>query len=159
MDRDKILNLNLNKNNIKKILESRSKGVNIISIDNIVPGIKFIIENPSISEDELIDGLLKTGCNFDFEDIKDQFQKDRIDPGKIEYGLMRVDISYAACAIAIMMYGNDYDRDVIRKRFITKDDYKSFYYFIRKITEDETYTKENIDKKLKIKSIKLKKEL
>ena len=72
---------------------------------------------------------------------------------------MRVDISYAACAIAIMMYGNDYDRDVIRKRFMTKDDYKSFYYFIRKITEDETYTKENIDKKLKIKSIKLKKEL
>lgn len=159
MNRNEILNLNISNKNKQKILENRSKGVNIVNYDNIVSGLKFIIENPSVSEDELIDGLLDTGCNFDFEDIKDQFQKDRIDPSRIEYGLLRGDISYAACAISIMMYGNDYDRDVIRKRFTNKDDKYSFYHFIRKITEDETYTKSNVEKKIKTKSIKLKKEL
>ena len=75
MDTKEIIKLNLHKKNIDKILKDRSKGVKMVTPDNVVSGLKFIIENPSISEDELIDGLLKAGCNFYFEDINNQFQK------------------------------------------------------------------------------------
>ena len=163
MDRETILKLNLSKENQYKIIKNRSEGVNLIDVENVVSGIKFIVENPNAKEDEMVDGLLEAGCNFDFEDIKNQFQKDRVDAGRIEYGLIRGDFSYASWAIAIMMYGNETDRKIIRKRFMQKDDNKSFYHFIRKMTNDETYTKTNIENYLinpkNNKSIKLKKEL
>ncbi|MBR2712084.1 MAG: hypothetical protein IKE73_00075 [Bacilli bacterium] len=146
-------------NNIikQKIDESRSQGIKKVSIENVIPGLKFIIENPSISDEELIDGLLDLGCNFDFQEIKDQFQKDRIDPAMIGVGLMRTELPYAAAAIAIALYGDDEDRKFVRG-FAKNDDNKSFYRFIRTVTSDETYTKENVDKNINTKKMTLKNE-
>lgn len=139
----------------EKIYESRSQGVNKVSTENVIPGLKFIIENQSISDEELVTGLLELGCNFDLQEIKDQFQRDRIDPAMIGVGLMRTDIAHAAAAIAIAVYGDDDDRKFV-KGFTKEDNNRSFYRFIRTITGDTTYTKENIDKKKKSKKIVLK---
>lgn len=141
-------------NSIKqKINESRAQGINKVCIENVIPGLKFIIENPSISDEELVTGLLDLGCNFDFQEIKDQFQKDRIDPAMIGVGLMRTELPYAAAAISIAVYGEDDDRKFV-KGFTKKDDNQSFYRFIRNVTGDKTYTKENVDKTIKSKKDK-----
>ena len=45
----------------------------IIETKTVVAGLKFIAENPNLTQEELNKGLLELGCNFTFEDIQRQF--------------------------------------------------------------------------------------
>ena len=54
-----------------------------------IAGLKFIVENPSISQDDLISGLLELGCNFTLEDVNRQFPE----PGLLFPGMTKGNIA------------------------------------------------------------------
>lgn len=127
--------------NAKKVEESRKQGVEKITLSLVISGLKFIAEHQSISQEELVDGLLKLGCNFTYEDIEKQFNTNGI---KLFDGMKHGLICSGATVIANMRdYG--YSRSLFADRFLSRDDDYSIYHFIRITTGDITYTKEAID--------------
>ena len=111
-----------------------------ITMEKVIKGLKFIAGNQSLTFEELKRGLLELGCDFTIEDVKEQFPK-KI--GLLE-GMAQGDISCGACVIVNMMdseYGKAYGQD----RFLRHDDETSIYNFIRVVTGNNSYTKENLE--------------
>ena len=127
---------------IKTLLhQSRKLGEEvIITMPVVIEGLKFIAENQTLSQEELAQGLIDIGCNFTFEEIEQQLPK--------EVGFASVargSITMGATIIANVRdsyFGHSY----CYERFIAADRECSIYQFIRHITGDENYTKENIEK-------------
>ena len=60
----------------KRVQEDRDRnGCGEITLEKVVAGLMFIAEHPSMSQEELIDGLLSLGCNFTWEEVKRQFPR------------------------------------------------------------------------------------
>ena len=123
----------------EKVNASRTEDNIKITEEKVVNGLKFIAEHPSMSQEELIDGLLKLGCNFSLEDITQQFPE-----GKLLFpGMRDGDLASGATVIANVRdseIGRAYGDD----RFLSVDDDTSIYNFIRVRTGDQTYTKEKV---------------
>lgn len=126
------------KENIEKVIAQNEQ---IITMRKVINGLKFIAENQSMSLEELSTGLLELGCNFTLEDIKEQFPKQI----PVFYGMKQGNIASGASVI-VNMRDSEYGRSYVEDRFLSQDDESSVYNFIRIVTEDETYTKENIEK-------------
>ncbi|MBQ6323225.1 MAG: hypothetical protein IJI22_00135 [Bacilli bacterium] len=125
---------------LQKVEDSRGQEKIIITKEAVINGLKYIAENQNTTQDELIDGLLQLGCNFTLDDINDQF------PESINLidGMKTGALSCGATVIANMR-DSDLGRDYGTIRFLNNDNDTSIYHFIRILTGDETYTKENID--------------
>ena len=125
----------------KKIAESREwlKEVRITK-ENVIAGLKFIVEHQDMEQDQLVDELIKLGCNFTFDDIKKQFPKEV----KVFSGIKNGDLWCGASVIANSMV-SEWWRLYVEDRFLSVDDDTSAYAFIRKVTGDKSYTKELID--------------
>lgn len=80
----------------EKVKESRKNEKVTITKEAVVNGLKFIAEHPSISHDELVNGLLQLGCNFTFEDIKEQYPQ----PGNLAEGMKEGHLASGASVIA-----------------------------------------------------------
>ena len=124
----------------KKVEASRTGEKKPITFEEVISGLKFIAENQSMSQDELIDGLLELGCNFSLEDINQQFPKEI---GLFE-GIKQGDLSCGASVIANVR-DSEYGRSFCHDRLLSLDDDTSIYHFIRITTGDESYTKEMVD--------------
>lgn len=131
----------------KKIEESSEWKEVIITMDNVVAGLKFIAEHPKMEQNQLIDELIALGCNFSFEDINKQFPEEVLQfPGMKDGHL-----GCGASVIANCMRSED-GRLYAKDRFLSVDDEYSVYAFIRKVTGDNFYTKEYVDSLINEKS-------
>lgn len=113
----------------------------IIAMPTVIEGLKFIAENKTLNQKELIKGLLDLGCNFTFEDIKKQFPNG----GKVYEGMKKGEISSGASVIANVR-DSEFGREYCNENFLSLDDDTSIYHFIRTVTGDQNYTKNNLNK-------------
>ena len=120
---------------------TRIQGQDVIITNSIViNGLKFITENQTLTQEELIKGLLELGCNFTHEDIKKQFA---CDIGLYD-GLKKGDIACGASVIAHMR-DSEFIREDLTEKLLSYDDEMSIYHFIRIATGDPNYTKAKLD--------------
>ena len=127
----------------KKINEPRKK-VEIgekqeITMDKVVAGLKFLSENQNLSHEEIQVGLSYLGCTFTQGDISRQFDVDMTIFRGMEIG----NIACGASLIAIARR-SDFCWQYIIDTFLANDTDHSIYHFIRLVTNDSTYTKENV---------------
>ena len=126
---------------VQKIADSREWLEEVkITKENVVAGLKFIAEHPDMEQDQLVDELIRLGCNFTFDDIKKQFPGER----KLFPGMKDGDLACWASVIINVMV-SEYWRSFCDDRFLSGDYPESVYAFIRKVTGDKTYTKEYVD--------------
>lgn len=113
----------------------------VITMPTVIEGLKFIAENQTLSQEELIKGLLDLGCNFTLEDIKKQFPGS----GLLFEGMKKGEV---ACGAAVIANARDseYGRAFCDDRFLSLDDETSIYHFVRIVTGDPSYTKDNLDR-------------
>jgi hypothetical protein len=125
---------------IMALEKSRAQGVSPITMTSVVDGLKFIAEHKDMNQEDFTNGLLDLGCNFDLNDVKEQF------PGEILLleGMKKADL---ACGASIISNARDskVGHDFINDKFLTNDDDISIYHFVRNATGDETYTKSNVE--------------
>lgn len=123
------------------VLESKKKCTLPITQELVIAGLKFIAENQTISQQELVAGLLELGCNFTLEDIKNQVTTPET---SLFTGMSRGDLAYGASVIANAR--KDFlSRAYVSERFLSVDNNTSIYNYIRIVTGDMTYTKDKID--------------
>ena len=131
----------------KRVEATRTDMPEPITKEKVINGLKFIAENKDLDQEELIDGLLNLGCNFSFEDIKQQF------PEKVEMfdGMLKGDLSCGA-TIIVNVRDSEFGRSFGYDKFLRNDDDTSVYNFIRTVTGDNSYTKESVESKKKNKT-------
>lgn len=112
----------------------------VITMPTVIEGLKFIAENQTLSQEELIKGLLDLGCNFTLEDIKKQFPNS----GLLLEGMKKGEVACGASVIANVR-DTEYGRAYCDDRFLSLDDEASIYHFVRIVTGDPNYTKDNLD--------------
>lgn len=123
------------------VLESKKKCTLPITQELVIAGLKFIAENQTISQQELVAGLLELGCNFTLEDIENQVTTPET---SLFTGMSRGDLAYGASVIANAR--KDFlSRAYVSERFLSVDNNTSIYNYIRIVTGDMTYTKDKID--------------
>lgn len=106
----------------------------------VVNGLKYIAENPDIDQDELVNGLLKLGCNFDLDDINKRFNCDI----PIFDGMKIGDLA-AGATVIVNVRDSERGRAFCKERFLDADNDTSVYHFIRVVTGDINYTKDSIE--------------
>ena len=122
------------------VKEHREKSVNPVTMPLVVSGLKFIAENQSLRQDELISGLLKIGCNFTLEDINKQIPAD-VDIFKgMQEGSLK-----AGASVIVNVRDSEFGRSYFEDTFLSLDDENSLYNFIRVTTGNSDYTKEYVD--------------
>ena len=139
-------------NEFKKIKEQQQKEIlerttlseeeKKITPEKIIEGIKFIAENYDLEHKEIAEGLSNIGCNFTLKDIDEQFYF----PEELTYG-KALNEGNLGCG-AVIIYNvrvSDFGLRRCVDRYLRYDNDTSIYHFIRTITKDETYTKENLD--------------
>ena len=80
------------------------------------------------------------GCNFSLEDINQQCAEQV----QTDEGIKQGNIFSGAYVIATTR-DREYSRSLWDDVFLENDNDTSIYHFIRKVTGDETYTKEYVD--------------
>ena len=117
---------------VERVQADRSlHGCHEITPENVLAGLKFIARNQSLSQDELIDGLLELGCNYTLEDLEKQFPYSS--KKKLFKGMKKGDISSGASVI-INVRDSEWGRAYVADRFLSSDDNTSVYHFIRVVT-------------------------
>lgn len=123
----------------------KEKGVVPITMPVVIEGLKFIAENRDLNQEDLINGLLDLGCNFTFEDMEKTFSKKVL----LTSGMRDGDLS---CGASIILNARDdsFGRSYVNEQFLDVDFHDdvyddSVYHFIRLVTGNKDYTKENID--------------
>ena len=111
-----------------------------ITFFKVLYGLKFIAENQALSDEEIKNGLLDLGCDFTFEDINNVFQHEFA----LVPGMNHGNLASGASVIANVKEGG-VSRTFINEVFLSTDNNTSIYHFIRLVTGDNSYTKENID--------------
>ena len=121
-----------------------------ITMKRVVAGLRFLAENRDLSTKDLVKGLKKLGCDWTFEDWEVRFGHLRSisDLEGIRLGM----ISCGASVIinltdACSKKGAKFNRYKIEEWFLNRDDDYSIYSFIRLVTGDDSYTKENIERR------------
>lgn len=123
------------------VLESKKKCTLPITQELVIAGLKFIAENQTISQQELVAGLLELGCNFTLEDIENQVTTPET---SLFTGMSRGDLAYGASVIANAR--KDFlSRAYVSEKFLSVDNNTSIYNYIRIVTGDMKYTKDKID--------------
>lgn len=119
---------------------------NTITMAKVLEGLRFIARNRHLSNDELADGLEKLGCTWTSDDV--HALSDKLNLPNVGYfeGMHQGRITDAAYLILNMKSRNDYNRYYGDDRFLSIDDNTSVYHFVRIVTGDDSFTKENIDK-------------
>ncbi len=118
---------------------------NVITMELVIAGLRFIAENRNLSVDDLADGLEKLGCNWTFDDWHAQF--DEMPEISLFDGMRLGVISCGANIIINMGSRNGLNRSYGDDRFLSVDDDTSVYHFVRLVTGDNSFTKANIEKR------------
>lgn len=103
-----------------------------IEMDTVIEGLKFIIENPRLSHEKLVLGLLMLDCNFTYEDYHRQFNVTE-QSEFVEDGLEAGELS-AGVDVIINVRDSEFGRATFEEKLqglVTR--------YIRKVTGDESY--------------------
>ena len=120
------------------VAASRIPGIGVqIEMPKVIAGLKFILENPNLEQEKLIQGLIDLGCNFTWDDYAEQFKDEN--PGTIIEGLQECELSTGADVI-INVRDSEYGRAKFKEMFVGLT-----YAYIQKVTGDENYTRENVE--------------
>lgn len=124
-----------------KIKEYRkAHPVPVISQEIVVNGLKFIAEHRSMSQEELVDGLLALGCGFTQEEIAIFTNNER----SLAEGIASGDMASALSIIVNVMTSIE-ARDFVENMLLMADRDFSIYALIRNMTGNPSYTKEYVD--------------
>lgn len=117
----------------EKMAEGKS-----IKMDCVISGLKFMAENPNISQDAFVEGIVARGCVFTINDIyaveRQPYSVEKFRDGNLNAG---------AYVVANSRDSED-SRKTMLERHFTVDDDNSAYHFIRK-HGDSSYTKAYVD--------------
>lgn len=120
------------------VSSSRIPGIGVnIEMPKVIAGLKYILENSDLEHEQLVEGLVELGCNFTWDDYAEQFKDEN--PGTIVDGLRECELSTGADVI-INVRDSEYGRAKFKEMFIGLT-----YDYIRKVTGDENYTRENVE--------------
>ena len=116
----------------KMVFESRIPGIGVhIEMPTVIKGLKFIVENPALRHEKLVQGLIDLGCNFTYRDYYQQFvEAPEID---IVEGLAKGKLETGADVI-INARDSEYGRAIFYERLqgLAKR-------YIGKVTGDDSY--------------------
>lgn len=110
-----------------------------VTESTVISGLKFIAENRLATQDDLAKGLFDLGCTFTIGELNKQFP----DEPKIYEGVHHGNIitaAYIICNVRDSQFGRSY----IDEKFLSIDDDYSIYHMVRLLTDDPSYTEENI---------------
>ena len=110
----------------------------------IINGLKYFSENKLTTYEKFIKGLDELGCTYtrdDIERISDLF-KENYDGNK--WDGMRKGLFSAAVEVIASARSSELSMYHIEDGFLTSDDDKSIYHFIRKVTGDEGYKSQTL---------------
>jgi hypothetical protein len=123
---------------------SEKKSSHVITQEKVVSALKFICENPGISYSDAIRGLMELGVFIRIPDIWDNF--DNIDDIPWYKAIKTAHVPTGALIIANLF--SEYKNHMYtREEFFDSDGPVSAWEYIRNATNDNSYTKENIQKK------------
>ena len=125
---------------VQKVEEAKT-GDSTITKEKVINGLKFIAENQNISHDELVDGLINLGCTFSLDDVKNQFPEDALNEPDMRAG----DLSIGATMI-VNSRDSEFGRDMVSDYYLSSDDDRSIYHIVRELSEDDSYTKQSVEK-------------
>lgn len=111
-----------------------------ITKEKIVAGLKYIAEHQDMYAFEILDDLIALGCDFTLDDVYKQFPKD----GEL-FQFMKEGYLWSGAYVIVQFMSWGYESSFVKDRFFSTDDDTSVYAFIRKVTGDNTYTKEYVD--------------
>ena len=130
----------------ERVAESNNNQPQTITMDQVIIGLKFIAEHRDMPQEELVDKLLELGCNFTLEDIKEELKKHQEEDISLFEG-MKKGFKLAGASVVVNARDSEFGRDYADDRFLSVDDETSIYAFVRKVTNDPNYTKENLEHK------------
>ena len=120
------------------VLQTRDEGIDIhIEMPTVIAGLKFIVENPELPHEELVQGLLDLGCNFTYSDYDKQFTEN--ESTYLIDGLKERKLQSGADVI-INVRDTEFGRALCRERM-----WDTVFEYIRALTGDESYTRENVE--------------
>ncbi len=111
-----------------------------ITEDRIVEAMKYLCETTDKPYLEVLEGLLARGFYWTVNNVGDQYEERRIN---ILDGLTNGEPEAAACVIGNVFDGH-FSYQIVKDQYLTHDTYRSGFQYIRTVTGDESYTKENI---------------
>ena len=133
-----------NEKSIAEVLaKARIDGEPKVDFVSVIKGLKFIVENIDLSYIEMATGLISLGCKFSIKDIKNAMGEKHIN---LSEGMRKGDI-YSGAVIIANIRDSIHIKSRVIEAFLKEDNDSSIYHFIRLITGDDSYTKENILKK------------
>ena len=124
----------------RKIYKENKELDHTVTAEKIIAGLKFIAENPDITQAELINGLMALGCTFTFDDVRSQMHTTE---EELFAGIAHGDLACGAYVI-VNMRNSLTEREFFKHSLLLADGDTSIYNFIRIATWDPTYTKEKI---------------
>ena len=126
---------------VAKILkQARKVNTNQVYLSNVVSGIKYIVEHQHSDYSQVALNLIKLGCTYSKQDILNQAGQKEIN---VKEGMKKGDIYAGAmliCDVRDNLYGiNPYAYNLMRE-----DNEYSVYNYVRNLSGDDNYTKDNI---------------
>ncbi|MBR3157228.1 hypothetical protein IKF20_02250 [Candidatus Saccharibacteria bacterium] len=119
-----------------------------IDKEMVVLGLKYLAENQGASNREIYAHLKEMGWNYSWDDFYNQFPLTKIFNLKLFNGMKRGSIWAGADLLINLSTGDPDDpwfaREYVFDRFLSVDDEFSIYHFIRKVTNNNSYTMANI---------------
>lgn len=125
---------------VKLLQQARRVNTNQVCLSNVVSGLKYIVEHQHNDYLEVAQNLIKLGCTYSKKDILKQANQEEIDVRK---GMKTGDI-YAGAMIICQVRDYICDMSIYSQNFMKEDNEYSVYNYIRTLTGDENYTKDNV---------------
>lgn len=125
------------------VLERTNGEPQEITQEKVVEGLKFIAEHQDMEQEDLLIALLDLGCTFSLDDVKKEVERTNA-TGSLFDG-MRNGEMVAGASVICNVRDSEFGRSYADDRFLSLDDDISIYHYVRKVTGDENYTKENIE--------------
>lgn len=124
----------------KLLKQARRVNTNQVCLSNVVSGVKYIVENQHKDYLDVAQNLIKLGCTYSKQDILKQSSQEEID---VNEGMKKGDI-YAGAMLICKVRDYICGISIYSYNFMREDNEYSVYNYIRTLTGDENYTKDNI---------------
>ena len=115
-----------------------------VTKEKVIEGLKFIAEHQDMEQEELLNSLLDLGCDFSIEDI----DREKKRAGEIDDIFLGLSLGTTAAGAYVLVNARDSEggRSYVKEKFLSTDSDSTIYGYIRTVTGDNNYTKDNIEK-------------
>lgn len=114
-----------------------------VTKEKVIKGLKFIAEHQDMEQEELLNSLLDLGCDFSIEDIDREKQR----TGEINDIFLGLTLGTTTSGAYVLVNARDSEsgRSYVKEKFLSTDSDSTIYGYIRTVTGDNNYTKDNIE--------------